>query len=74
MRPPGVTARGDGTGAAVARGLRVAPAGGRVTVTVAGDRVRASASGRVAGPGGLFEFLPAVTVHAEAVAALEGTP
>jgi hypothetical protein len=65
-------ARGDGTGAAVARGLRVVPEGGRVTV--AGDRVRASASGRVAGPGGLFGFLPAVTVHAEAVAALEGAP
>jgi hypothetical protein len=26
----------------------------------------------VAGPGGLFGFLPAVTVHAESVAALEG--
>lgn len=67
-------ARGDGTGAAVSRGLRVAPEGGRVTVSVAGDRVRAAASGRVAGPGGLFGFLPAVTVHAEAVAALEGAP
>jgi hypothetical protein len=67
-------ARGDGTGAAVARGLRVVPEGGRLTVSVAGDRVWASASGRVAGPGGLFGFLPAVTVHAEAVAALEGAP
>ena len=67
-------ARGDGTGAAVAQGLRVAPEGGRVTVTVAGDRVRATASGRVAGPGGLFRFLPAVTVHADAVAAREGAP
>ena len=66
-------ARGDSTDAAVARGVRVAP-WGRVTVTVSGDRVRASASGRVAGPGGLFEFLPAVTVHAEAVAALEAAP
>jgi Flp pilus assembly protein TadG len=67
-------ARGDSTGDAVARGLQVAPDGSHVTVAVAGDRVRASAKGRVTGPGGLFDFLPGVTVHAEAVAALEGTP
>jgi hypothetical protein len=66
-------ARGDGAGEAVARGLQVAPEGSRVTLAVTGDRVRASAVGRVAGPGGLFDFLPAVTVHAEAVAALEAT-
>ena len=67
-------ARGDGADEAVARGLQVAPEGSRVTVAVSGDRVRASAAGRVAGPGGLFDFLPAVTVHAEAVAALEAIP
>ena len=67
-------ARGDGADEAVARGLQVAPEGSRVTVAVSGDRVRASAAGGVAGPGGLFDFLPAVTVHAEAVAALEAIP
>ena len=66
-------ARGDSEGDAVARALQVAPEGSRVNVAVAGDRVRASAAGRVAGPGGLLGFLPAVTVHAESVAALEGT-
>ena len=66
-------ARGDGAGEAVARGLQVAPEGSRVTVAVTGDRVRASAAGQVAGPGGLFDFLPGVTVHADAVAALEAT-
>ena len=69
-----VAARGDSTEAAVSQGLQVAPEGSRVTVAVAGDRVRAAAVGRVAGPGGLFDFLPAVTVHAEAVAAVEVPP
>ncbi len=63
--------RGDSTGEAVARGLRVAPAGGRITVSSVEGRVTVRASGRVAGPGGLFGFLPGVTVHADAVAALE---
>ena len=65
-------ARGDSTHEAVAHGLRVAPEGSRLTLAVTGDRVTASAVGEVAGPGGLFGFLPAVTVHAEAVAAVEG--
>ena len=65
-------ARGDSEGDAVARALQVAPEGGRVSVAVVGDRVRASAADRVAGPGGLFGVLPAVPGHAESVAALEG--
>jgi Flp pilus assembly protein TadG len=60
-------ARGDSTGEAVARGQQVAPPGSTVTVTRDGGRVVAVASGRVDGPGGLFGFLPAVEVRAEAV-------
>jgi Flp pilus assembly protein TadG len=64
-------ARGDGSDEAVARGLEVAPPGSRITLRDGGGRVTAVASGEVAGPGGLFAFLPAVTVRAEAVAAVE---
>lgn len=60
-------ARGDSPGEAVARGEQVAPPGSTVTVTSAGGRVVAVASGRVDGPGGLFSFLPGVEVRAEAV-------
>jgi hypothetical protein len=68
-------ARGDSPDVAVARGLQVAPAGSRVSLSDAGGgRVRAEAVGEVAGPGGLFGFLPAVTVHAEAVAVAEPAP
>ena len=67
-------ARGDSSGAAVARGLEVAPPGSRITVSSRGDRVRAAAEGTVSGPGGLFAFLPGVTVRAEAVAAAEPAP
>jgi hypothetical protein len=42
-----------------------------VTLRRGDGRVTARAAGEVAGPGGLFGFLPAVTVHADAVAALE---
>jgi Flp pilus assembly protein TadG len=64
-------ARGDADGDAVARGRAVAPAGSQVSVSRSGEEVRAVASGEVRGPGGLFGFLPAVTVRAEAVAAAE---
>jgi Flp pilus assembly protein TadG len=69
-------ARGEGTDEAVARGLQVAPPGSRITVrSASGDgRVTADAVGQVTGPGGLFGFLPVVTVRAEAVAAAEQTP
>lgn len=67
-------ARGDDTGAAVAAGTRVAPPGARVQVTTSGEQVVATASARVDGPGGLFGFLPSVTVHAEAVALAEDDP
>jgi hypothetical protein len=64
-------ARGDDVGAAVARGRRVAPEGAEVSVSRGGGQVVATSSAQVDGPGGLFGFLPAVTVSAEAVAADE---
>lgn len=68
-------ARGDADGEAIARGREVAPDGAQVTLSRSEDRVRAVASGEVRGPGGLFGFLPGVTVRAEAVAAAEeGAP
>ena len=64
-------ARGDDVGEAVERGRRVAPDGADVSVTSTAGQVVATSSARVEGPGGLFGFLPAVTVRAEAVAADE---
>lgn len=69
-----VAARGDGDGAAVSRGLAVAPAGSSVTLSRSAEEVRAHVSGRVDGPGGLFAFLPGVQVRAEAVAVSEEPP
>ena len=67
-------ARGDPVEEAVGRGERVVPPGGQVTVSRAGSQVIASATAEIAGPGGLFDFLPGVMVHAEAVAADEANP
>ena len=64
-------ARGDSVDSAVARGQQVAPDGSRVSVRDDGGQVTAVVVGRVAGPGGLFGALPAVTVSAQAVAASE---
>jgi hypothetical protein len=64
-------ARGDSEPEAVARGRQVAPAGSRVSLHDGGGQVTAVVVGRVAGPGGLFAALPAVTVSARAVAAAE---
>lgn len=64
-------ARGDTAEEAIARGLRVAPGGSRITLSSSGGQVTALAVGEVSGPGGLFGFLPAVTVRADAVAAAE---
>jgi Flp pilus assembly protein TadG len=64
-------ARGDADGEAVARGREVAPDGASVTVSRGAGEVRAVASGEVRGPGGIFGFLPGVTVRSEAVAAAE---
>ncbi|MBC9732773.1 TadE family type IV pilus minor pilin [Nocardioides marmotae] len=59
-------ARGDDDAAAVARGERVAPPGGRVVLRRSDGEVIAEATGEVDGPGGLFDFMPAITVHATA--------
>jgi len=67
-------ARGDEEGAAIARGLEVAPAGSAVSVTRDGAQVRVVVTGRVAGPGGLFGHLPAPRLRAEAVALDEAAP
>ena len=64
-------ARGDDPAAAVAVGERVAPEGVSVSVATEGEHVVARASGHVAGPGGLFRFLPGAEVSAEAVAVAE---
>ncbi|MDH2412585.1 TadE family type IV pilus minor pilin [Nocardioides sp. CER19] len=64
-------ARGDDRGEAIDRGVRVGVAGTRVSVSTVGEHVVATARARVAGPGGLFGFLPDVTVRARAVAAAE---
>jgi hypothetical protein len=67
-------ARGDDPAAAVAAGERVVPDGGSVAVGSADGHVSATAVAEVDGPGGLFAFLPSVTVRAEAVALAEGEP
>lgn len=66
-----VAARGDGLEVARDVGQRIAPEGAEVEVRLAGDEVRVQASARVDGPGGLFDFLPGVTVRSTAVATLE---
>ncbi|NYI80028.1 TadE family protein [Nocardioides panzhihuensis] len=66
-------ARGDDNGAAVARGRRIGPAGTQVRVSAGAEEVVASAQARVAGPGGIFSWMPGVTVRGEAVAATEAT-
>ena len=65
-------ARGDSESAARAVASQIAPAGAAIQVVVEGGRVAVTASAQVDGPGGLFEFLPGVTVRSRAVALLEG--
>lgn len=64
-------ARDEPRGAAVALGQRVAPDGADIAVSTGGGEVVVEVRADVRGPGGLVRFLPAVTVEAEAVAALE---
>ena len=64
-------ARDESPGTARALGARVAPAGARIDVGGGASTVEVSVEADVTGPGGLFRFLPAVTVAAEAVAARE---
>ncbi|MFN8195495.1 MAG: TadE family protein [Nocardioidaceae bacterium] len=67
-------ARGDSTEAAAELGRSVAPPGAAVEVDASGDTVTVTASVVVAGPGGLFGFLPDARVRARAVAAAEPVP
>lgn len=64
-------ARGDDQGAAIQVGQDVAPSGARLSVSNDGETVTVHASAQVRGPGGLFHFLPAVTVEADAIAHAE---
>ena len=66
-------ARGDPVDEAVSRGARVAPPGSRIAVLGGAEEVRVVVTGELAGPGGLFDFLPAVPLRAEAVALVEGS-
>ena len=66
-----VAASGEGDTAAVAHGRQVAPAATRFSVRRGDGVVVVSATVAVDGPGGLFGFLPAVTVESEAGAAEE---
>lgn len=64
-------ARGDTESAARAVAQQIAPTGATIQVVVEGGRVAVTASAEVDGPGGLFDFLPGVTVRSQAVAVLE---
>lgn len=66
-------ARGDPEASARALGEKVAPPGAVLAVDAAGERLTVTATVTVRGPGGVFAFLPAVTVHAQAVALQEPT-
>lgn len=64
-------ARDEPRAGAVALGRRVAPDDARIHVVDHGETVTVTVAAEVEGPGGLFRFLPAVSVDAEAVTAQE---
>jgi Flp pilus assembly protein TadG len=64
-------ARGDPVAEAQARAEQIAPPGSTVAVLSRDDEVVSTATGSVDPPGGLLGFLPTVSLHARAVAALE---
>lgn len=64
-------ARDESRGGALALGRQVAPEGSRIEVRQDGRTWVVRVVAEVAGPGGLFRFLPGVTVDADAVAAKE---
>jgi hypothetical protein len=64
-------ARGDVGSSAIALGHRVAPRGATISLREGGGQVVARVSAEVRGPGGLLGFVPAVHVHADAVAVSE---
>lgn len=67
-------ARGDAEQEAFGRAATVAGDGSRVSADYAEGEVTVTVTRSVAGPGGLFGFLPAVRLEAVAVAALEQAP
>lgn len=64
-------ARDEPSTVAVGLGRQVAPEGARIEVTEAGGTVTVRVTSEVRGPGGLFDFVPSVTVDAQAVALAE---
>jgi TadE-like protein len=64
-------ARGDERSGAIALGARIAPDGTRLRVSQSAEHVIVTAEGEIDGPGGLFQFLPEVRLHAESVALVE---
>jgi len=67
-------ARGDPEAVAVARAERVAGEGSRVVVAHSGAEVTVTVRREMSGPGGLMDAWPAVSLQAEAVAAVESPP
>lgn len=67
-------ARDEPADVAVGLGQQVAPKGARIKVTEASGTVIVRVTSEVSGPGGLFDFVPSVTVDAEAVALAEEAP
>lgn len=66
-------ARDEPAATAVELGRRVAPDDSRIDVVEEPGAVRVHVVAEVRGPGGLFAFLPAIDVDAEAVAAKESS-
>ncbi len=64
-------ARGEDEAASVAAGRKVAPDGARIAVAHTGDDVTVRVDADVRGPGGLFSFLPPLTLSTSATAAEE---
>ncbi len=67
-------ARGDPEPVAFERATTVAGEGSRVSAAYDDTAVTVTVTRSVAGPGGLFGFLPAVALEAEAVASVESRP
>jgi hypothetical protein len=64
-------ARDAPTPRAIALGKQVAPDGARIDVQRAEGTVRVVVTAEVRGPGGIFGFLPGLTVDSSSVAATE---
>lgn len=64
-------ARGDAEASARAVGVQVAPPGATLSIATKGDQITVVATASVRGAGGLFAFLPAVSVRSQAVALQE---